>query len=322
MAECFVFNKKTGIQTDVELIVALEAAKNQENTVWINLLEPSNDELQTLGQSLAIHELTMEDLENPKVRPKVEDFDEYLFVVFKAMNFNEGEDLLNAINLNLLLFKNILISVHLKPLLSINDLIKELKRKPTLMQKGVAFLLYRLLDRIVDRYFPLMEELDEKIDEIQSRIFGDFDKDVSETIFEWKTKVATLKRSVGPQREMLMNLANRPQTFINAKTQVYLRDVYDHIVRIHDNMESYRDILQGAMDSFMTQVSNHMNEVMKVLSIVATIMLPLGILTGLYGTNFEQLPGSQNPHSFWIFVCLMVALVVGATLYFKAKKWF
>jgi magnesium transporter len=121
---------------------------------------------------------------------------------------------------------------------------------------------------------------------------------------------------------MLMNLANRPHPLITPKIQVYFRDVYDHLIRIHDNLESYRDILQGAMDSYMTQASNRMNEVMKVLSIVATIMLPLGILTGLYGTNFEVLPGAKGTHSFWIFLGGMLAVAAGAAIFFRLRKWF
>ena len=165
-------------------------------------------------------------------------------------------------------------------------------------------------------------EVGKKLGAIQTRIFEQFDKDVSATIYEAKSQVALLRRRVGPQREVLMNLANRPQPLIPPKVQVYFRDVYDHIIRIHDNLESYRDILQGAMDSYMNQVSNRMNEVMKVLSIVATIMLPLGILTGLYGTNFEVLPGSRDPFAFWIFLGAMLLLIVAATAFFKIKKWF
>jgi magnesium transporter len=119
-----------------------------------------------------------------------------------------------------------------------------------------------------------------------------------------------------------MSLANRPHPLIPTEVQVYFRDVYDHLIRIHDNLESYRDILQGAMDSYMTQVSNRMNQVMKTLSIVATIMLPLGILTGLYGTNFEVLPGSERPGGFWIFLAVMFVFGLAATIYFKAKEWF
>jgi magnesium transporter len=181
--------------------------------------------------------------------------------------------------------------------------------------------MYSILDRVVNRYFTLMDELDDTTEEIQSRIFERFDPEASFLIFEWKTKVAHLRRRVGPQREMLMNLANRPHPLIPQNIQVYFRDVYDHLTRIHDNLESYRDILQGAMDSYMTQVSNRMNEVMKVLSIVATIMLPLGILTGLYGTNFDVLPGSKGAYSFWIFVGGMFAVAAGATIFFKLRKW-
>jgi magnesium transporter len=322
MESCYVFDKKSGLRTDLDLRTALEIAEDPHQAVWVNLFQPSSEELEVVSQALNLHELTLEDLQNPRVRPKVEEFEDHIFVVFKALNLNKGEDVLDVINLNILLFKNILITAHLKPLPSIQALLEEESKRPACMQRGPAFLTYAILDRVVDEYFPLMDELDDTTEEIQSRIFERFDPEVSSRIYEWKTRVAHLRRRVAPQREMLMNLANRRHPLIHPKIQVYFRDVYDHLIRIHDSLESYRDILQGAMDSYMTQVSNRMNEVMKVLSIVATIMLPLGILTGLYGTNFEVLPGSKGSFSFWIFVGGMLAVAAGATLYFKFRRWF
>jgi magnesium transporter len=322
METCYVFDKQSGLRTDLETRAALEGAKDPHQVVWINLSEPTPEQLETISQALNLHELTLEDLQNARVRPKVEEFEDHIFVVFKALNLNEGEDILDVINLNMLLFKNVLITAHLKPLVSIRELLEEESKRPACIQRGPAFVMYTILDRIVDEYFPMMDELDDTTEEIQSHIFERFDPDVSSRIFEWKTRVAHLRRRVGPQREMLMNLANRPHPLIPAKIQVYFRDVYDHLIRIHDNLESYRDILQGAMDSYMTQVSNRMNEVMKVLSIVATIMLPLGILTGLYGTNFEVLPGAKGEYSFWIFVGGMLAVAAGAAIFFRLRRWF
>ena len=322
MVTCYVFDKKSGLRTDLDVRSALGGAEDPQRSVWINLFEPTQQELEELRRSLNVHELTLEDLQNPGVRPKVEEFEDHIFVVFKALNMNEGEDPLDVINLNALLFKNRLVTVHLRPLPSVKALLEGERDRPNYLPKGPPFVMYAILDRIVDEYFPLMDELDDATDEIQTQIFERFDPDVSSVIFQWKTRVAHLRRRVGPQREMLMNLANRPHALVPAKVQVYLRDVYDHLIRIHDNLESYRDILQGAMDSYMTQVSNRMNEVMKVLSIVATIMLPLGILTGLYGTNFEVLPGSKGPYSFWVFVGGMLAVAAGATIFFRVRKWF
>ena len=322
MDSCYVFDKKSGLRTDLELRAAVDTARDLSQTVWIQLFQPTHEELQILSQGLNLHELTLEDLQNARVRPKVEEFEDHMYVVFKALNLNEGEDPLDVINLNLLLYKNVLVTVNLRHLPSVAGLMESEKARPTYLPKGPAFVMYAILDRIVDEYFPFMDDLDDTTEEIQSRIFDRFDPDVSAEIFEWKTKVAHLRRRVGPQREMLMNLANRPHPLIPAKMQAYYRDVYDHLIRIHDNLESYRDILQGAMDSYMTQVSNRMNEVMKVLSIVATIMLPLGILTGLYGTNFEVLPGSKHPYSFWIFLGGMFVIAGVTTLFFKLRKWF
>ena len=322
METCYVFDKKSGLRADLDTRTALEHAKDPHHVVWINLFQPTSEELEVITLALNLHELTLEDLQNPRVRPKVEEFEDHMFVVFKALNLNQGEDILDVINLNLLLFKNTLITAHQKPLPSVKALLDSERERSTCMQRGPSFVMYTILDRIVDEYFPLMDELDDTTEEIQSRIFERFDPNVSSQIFEWKTRVAHLRRRVGPQREMLMNLANRPHPLIPPKIQVYFRDVYDHLIRIHDNLESYRDILQGAMDSYMTQVSNRMNEVMKVLSIVATIMLPLGILTGLYGTNFEVLPGARGLYSFWVFVGAMLGVAGGATIFFRLRRWF
>jgi len=137
-----------------------------------------------------------------------------------------------------------------------------------------------------------------------------------------KMKVTHLRRLLGPKREMLNNLISRQHSLIHPKTQLYLRDVYDHIIRINDYLETYREILQGAMDSYLTQMSNRMNEIMKTLSAVATTMLPLGILAGIYGTNFKILPGSEGPYSFWLFLGLMGVIFLASLMYFKKKKWF
>jgi magnesium transporter len=322
MLTCYAFDKQLGLRTSLDLRTTLEVAKDPHQVVWINFFQPTSEELGVVSQALSLHELTLEDLQNARVRPKVEEFEDHMFVVFKALNLNEGEDVLDVINLNLLLFKNTLITAHQKPLPSVKALLDSERERPTCIQRGPAFVMYAILDRIVDEYFPLMDELDETTEDIQVRIFERFDPNVSSRIFEWKTRVAHLRRRVGPQREMLMNLANRPHPLIPPKIQVYLRDVYDHLIRIYDNLESYRDILQGAMDSYMTQVSNRMNEVMKVLSIVATIMLPLGILTGLYGTNFEVLPGARGAYSFWIFVGGMLTVAAGGAIFFRLRRWF
>jgi magnesium transporter len=156
MATCYASGKQSGLRTDLDLGVALECVRGQQDVVWINMEGPTAEELNAMGYILNLHEVTVEDLKSPKVRPKVEEFENYLLVVFKAMNFNEGEDPLDVINLNLLLFKNALITVHLKPLLSIPEVQQSVRRKPPMMQKGAAFIMYCILDRIVGRYFPLM----------------------------------------------------------------------------------------------------------------------------------------------------------------------
>ena len=322
MGCCYVFHKAAGTITNIDLAAALEAAKDKQNVVWINLFQPTADELAVLKESLNLHELTVEDLESARVRPKVEEFDDHLYIVFKALNFREAVEEIDRINLNLLLFKNILITAYLEPIDSIDQLVNEIPKRPAIMQRGADFLLYSVLDCVVDDYFPFMDELDEATDRLEGEIFEKFNRKLSSEIFQLKLKVTHLRRLLGPKREMLNNLISRPHSLINPKTQVYLRDVYDHIIRINDYLETYREILQGAMDSYLTQMSNRMNDIMKTLSAVATTMLPLGIIAGIYGTNFKKLPGAEGQYSFWLFMAAMGLVFLANLIYFKKKKWF
>ena len=322
MQSCRLLEKKSGHATEVDFATALEAARGGNGYVYIHLSEPTQEELESIARELDLHELTIEDLQNDRVRSKVEEFENHLFVVLKAPNFAGDRDSLEVVNLNLLLFRNTLICVHRKPVAAIQEFEEELSRRPAIMQRGPSFIMYRILDRLVDGYFPVLDDIDETTDDIQTRLFERFDPSVSSLIFAVKTRIMHLHRRIGPQREILMNLANRPEALIPPKIQIYYRDVYDHIIRIHDALESYRDVLQSAMDSYMTLVSYRMNQVMKVLSVVATIMLPLSLLAGVFGTNFEFLPGSHYRYGFWVFVGVLAAIGTASAIYFKKRHWF
>lgn len=321
IANCIVLNKESGQKTACELDFAIDAMKIKQNEIWIDILDPAEADLKIIQDALAVHELTIEDLQKPHVRPKIEEFEDHIFVVFKALNLNTQEDSLDTINLNFLLFKNVLVTVHLEPLISIRDTIDDVMKRPDILKRGVDFLMYILVDRVIDKYLLVLDNLDEAVDDIENKLFQKFDPSISEKIFQLKSDIAHMRRRVAPQREMLANLSGRPHPLIHPKTQVYFRDVYDHIIRIYDNLESYRDILQSAMDSYITQVSNRMNEIMKVLSIVATIILPLNLLAGLYGTNFEILPGSKGPWAFFTFCSILISIAISGSIYFRFKKW-
>lgn len=319
---CLVYRPGSGIANDVPLAQALAAIGEPGAIVWIDVLDPDEASFAPIAASLALHPLTVEDVLNPDGRPKVEDLGNHVLVIFKALNFNPGEQLLDAINLNAIVHVETLVTVRAKPVRSVQTIRDELARRPAGMERGPAFLLYRILDNVLELYQPLFEEIEVAIEELEERIFGRGGEDPTTEIYERKAQVTHLRRRTGPQRELLMVLSHRPHLTIAPDLQVYFRDLHDQATRMHDHLESYRDLLQGALDTHMSRMSNQMSQVMKVLSLVATILLPLTLLTGLYGTNFYFLPGAGHHAGFWVFSGALAAIGLSTVLYFKVKRWF
>jgi len=299
---------------------ALAALGDPNVRVWINFLAPDQAHLLKVVAKLGFHELAVEDVFSPRSRAKIEEYAGHLFCIMPALNPNTEADPFDTINLNAFLGSNYLITAQRAPLPAVAALKYELERGSASVRRGPDFALYRLLDAIVDEYLPLADAIGERIEALEERIFEQFDRTVSADIFRLKRDVALLRRRMGPQREIINSLTNRPHEMISPETQIYLRDVYDHVFRINDNVDTFRDLLQGALDSYLTQVSNRTNEVMKLLSIVATIVLPLNMLTGLYGTNFGYLPGAENPYGFWIFCAGLLSVGLLATLLFRLRR--
>ncbi len=322
MAEVLIWDTAEHCRAGAGLAEGLDAIRGGAPLVWMDVPSKAEDELKQIASVTGLHELTIEDMINTEVRPKTEEFERYLFVVFKALRLDADRGEVTAPDFNAALGANFLVTTHETELEAARHVRERVAKHPASAARGPAFLLYMVLDSIVDAYFPVMDQLEDVIDRIENRLFDGFEQGVAQEIYRWKAVVSRLRRHVSPQRDTMVALANRPQDLVPAETQVYLRDVYDHLIRVNDHLDAFRDILQGAMESYMTQVSNRMNQVMKTLSVVATIMLPLGILTGLYGTNFAHLPGQETPGAFWIFVGGMVALMAGGALVFKLLRWY
>src|SRR2546427_2983311 len=198
---------------------------------------------------------------------------------------------------------------------------ERLLRNPELLARGVEMTMHNIIDQSVDAYFPLVEELNAMVDGLEERLFEKFDPQLIHEIFKAKRSAFSFRRHVGPLREVLNILTNRPCTHIRADTQLYYRDVYDHTIRIMESLDTVRDLLAGVLETYLSQTSNRMNKVMKQLSIVATIALPLIVIGGIYGMNFSQMPLTHNPYGFVIALASMV-IVSGVILWWlKKNRW-
>ncbi|MFH1328497.1 MAG: magnesium/cobalt transporter CorA [Candidatus Bathyarchaeota archaeon] len=316
------FNLDKTLSLDLSRNELLKIRHSPKEMFWVDIEAPTESDLKLMSEVLNFHPLAIEDCIHEQTRPKIDDYEGYKLIVFHGINFNPGEHRLDTIDLKIFLGSNYIVTVHDKTLQSIAVTKSRLEKNPQLLETGPDRILYRILDELVDRYFSVINDLDEKLTKIENNIFETFSKESLQQIFSSKKEVLALKKLVSPQMEVLKTLTYRESPYISPSTQLYLRDVYDHMLRIFDTLENQRDLLSTTMDSYLSQVSNRMNEVMKALSIVATIMLPLSFLTGLYGTNFILLPGAEDPLGFWLLIAGMISVAGVMVMYFRRKKWF
>ena len=189
---------------------------------------------------------------------------------------------------------------------------ERIDRNPELLTRGIDRIAHSVMDAAIDAYFPLLDQIDEFVDSLEQRVFENFEQDALRDIFAVKRTVLTLRRHLAPQREVFNTLANRPLVLLSPESQVYFRDVYDHVIRINESLETYRDLLSSTLDSYLTQVSNRLGIATKGLSVVATVTLPFVIVSGMWGMNFSHIPLSDHPGGFWIL--LGVQLLIGLVL--------
>jgi magnesium transporter len=302
----------------------LLAAIRGGGELWVDI--DANDRAQHafLEKVFAFHPLAVEDTLSPRTRVKLEEYESYLFLVVPTARFDEATDDpydIRATNLYCFLGSHYLVTVHSAPIEAVEELRRRLVAGPELLTRGAEMVAHGVLDFAVDQYLPMVDRVDDAVDALEERLVERFDEDVIKDVFALKRLVVRLRRHLGPLREVLNVLTNRPHSCIAPTAQLYFRDVYDHTIRVVESLESERDLLATILDTYLTQASNRMNRVMKQLSLVATISLPLVVIAGIFGMNFERIPLSHLPHGFYWALGLMAALAVSLFLFLRTRRW-
>jgi magnesium transporter len=297
--------------------------KDSPTVSWLNITGLHDIKmLERLGKKYQIHPLVLEDIVNTDHRPKVEIYDNYLFIVLKMLSFNEGNQEINHEQISLIVGNNFVITFQ-ECHGDVLDPIRERIQNPhgRLRKNGADYLAYAIMDVIVDHYFILLERLGEKIENLEETVTEDPDQDTVKQLQFLKRELIFLRKSVWPLREVISELTRDDTPLIGSFTGPYLRDVYDHTIQVIDTIETYRDMVSGILDIYLSSVSNKMNEVMKVLTIIATIFIPLTFIAGIYGMNFEFMPELKLPWAYPGIWGLMLFIFLGMIFYFKRKKW-
>ena len=318
------FQAPDRLRSDLSLEDIVDVVHAEEGRLWVDVTLDGTEEWLTLGQSLGLHPLTLEDALNPNSRIKVEEYEGYLFVVVRdaqfALDTPEPYDF-ETWNLYLYIGAHHLITVHSRPSHAIETVTHRLSTSPEFIDRGVDHLAYQILDALVDSYFPLLDKIDEFVDDLETGVFNSSEAHETLTaIFDLKRTLLALRRHQAPMREAMTTLANRPSPYLTPATQVYMRDVYDHVVRQVESIETYRDLLTGALEIHFSVVSNRLNEVMKALSIIATVILPATWVASIYGMNFDWMPWLHSPFGFWIAMGIMTGVSVALLMFLRRKR--
>jgi magnesium transporter len=279
--------------------------------LWVDIDTASMTQVALLEKVFHLHPLLIEDTLSPNGRVKVEEYNGYLFVVVRAVRFlSETEDPhdIETYNLCCVLGSNFLITVHGSHAPGLDVVWDRVQRSPDLLDRGPARTMHAVLDATVDEYFPIVDQLDEFIDTVEERVFAKFDQSAMHDIFSVKRLVLQLRRHLAPQREVFSFLTNRPNALVPPDVQVYFRDIYDHVIRLNESIDTYRDLVSSVMESYLTQVSNRLNIATKSLTVVATLSVPFVVVSGMWGMNFADIPLANWPHGFWVMFVGQLAL--------------
>jgi len=294
-----------------------------QRDLWLDLDVSDPRQAAILTDLFHFHPLAVEDARNPKSRVKVDEYPDFLLVVARVVGFAhhtpDPYDLETA-NLNIFVTPNAVVTAHTQPSPVVRLLTERLRTNPDLLERGPARVAHQALDIAVDAYFPLLDQLDEFVDDIEQRVFGSFDEELLQEIFKVKRLAISLRRFLAPQREVLSQLTNRPSRFLPPDAQLYFRDVYDHMLRITDALDSYRDLMSSTLDSYLTQISNRLGTVSKGLAVVGALSVPFVVIAGVYGMNFEYIPLGHHRYGFEIMVAIQFLLAAVLLLGMRWKK--
>jgi len=299
--------------------------KDRQRVLWINI--DGLHDVSVIGEAgrmFGIHPLTLEDILQTGQRPKIEDFESYLFLSLRTLDCNAADAEITEEQLSVVIGSNYVLTFQEKPGDMFNAVRERIKSPGTALRKrGADYLAYTLVDAVVDNYFSVLERLEERIEQLDQELFTTSGRETFQAIYALKREVILLRKSVWPLREIINSISRDHYKVIDdVATWPFFRDVYDNVILIIETIETYRDIVIGMYDTWLAIVNNRMNQIMKVLTTIATIFMPLSFLAGVYGMNFRSMPGLEWQWGFYAMIGFMGLIFLGMMVYFRTRKWF
>ncbi|MBI1288732.1 MAG: magnesium/cobalt transporter CorA [Flavobacteriales bacterium] len=308
---------------EIDNVSDLHRSLDESSVSWVNINGIHNTEaVAAIGEVYKIHSLVLEDILNTDHRPKVEPFEDYVFFTMKMMWFNEDNELEHE-QISIVFGKPYVLCFQERKGDIFGPIRERIRTDSGLIRKkGSDYLVYRLIDTVVDNYFIIIERIEERVEDLEELIMSDSEEDPTRHLQHLKREIITLKRALLPLREAVSGLEKGVSDLVHVDNEKYFRDIYDHLIQIADNLETNREVLSGLMDMQMANMSNRMNQVMKVLTVIASLFIPLTFLAGIYGMNFDNMPELHWKYSYYVVWGLMVVIFIGMLIYFRRKRWF
>jgi len=300
-----------------------ELLQDQGALVWVDMESPTEADERVLLDVFKFHPLTVEDCRENRHYPKIEEFTGYLYFIVHGVRADTSPDRFNTIELDGFLGPNFVITYHHDYFRSIDNVKQLLRTSPISCKRGPAFLLHQILDHVVDYYSPVLDDFDTRIDELEHEIFNlnRPNNVILSEIMDLKRSVLRLRRISNKQMDIILRMSRGEFHLIPEEMRPFYRDIYDHIVRVTDLAESYRDLISGSLEAYLSVVSNRMNEIMKVLTIFSAIMLPLTFIAGVYGMNFDNMPELHSRYGYFGTLIVMGVVAVGMLIFFWRRGW-
>jgi magnesium transporter len=317
------YNEDNVQERVVEKVEECFPFKEMPTVTWINIDGLHKIEtIEKIGKHFELHSLILEDILNTGQRPKCEDYEKCLFMVLKMLRYNDESGSIQSEQVSLVLGQNFVISFQEE----VGDVFEQIRdrirnTKGRIRKMSADYLAYALIDAIVDNYFLILEKMGEQIESMEEELIAKPSDKTVRRIHTLKRELIFLRKSVWPLRELINSMEKTESSLISDSTGPYLRDVYDHTIQVIDTVESFRDMVSGMLDIYLSSISNRMNAVMKVLTIIATIFIPLTFIAGIYGMNFKFMPELEWKWGYFIVLIIMALVVAVMLIYFKRKKW-
>ena len=297
-----------------------EALNDPQSLLWVDIQDPEDREIELLLEVFGLHPLTVEDCIMPNLRPKLEEFDGYLFIVLQGLKRSEDKRLVPT-EVDFCLGRNFLITVRSEPMRVMDEECIRVEKKSPIIKRGADFLFYSLADSIIDSYFPILDEVEAKVDELETRLLANSTQETVTELLGVYSELMAFRRTLAPHREVLSRLNRGDLPFITSANAIYFRDIYDHLLRMSDLVDACREVTTMALEAYATIVSNRLNEIMKTLTAIATLALPLLVITGIYGMNFGENPQLGPRWIYHLISGTLLGLVPLMFLYFRKYRW-